>query len=69
MYKSNKIISKFAKKLLKYMIMFKGILTFLALNYRDALLSTLYFVVLGIHIPKIRSIGVNISHKNLLSKK
>ena len=37
--------------------MFKDILTFLGLEYRDALLITLYFVVLGISMPKIRSIG------------
>ena len=33
------------------------ILTFLGLDYRDASLIILYFVVLGISIPKIRSIG------------
>ncbi len=33
--------------------MFKGILTFLGLNYRDVSLITLYFVVLGIIIPII----------------
>ncbi len=35
--------------------MFKDILTFLGLDYREASLITLYFVVLGIGIPKIRS--------------
>ncbi len=33
------------------------ILTFLGLDYRDALLITIYFVVIGISIPKIRPIG------------
>ena len=33
------------------------ILTFLGLDYRVALLITLYFVVPGINIPKIRLIG------------
>ena len=33
------------------------ILTFLGLDYRVASLITLYFVVPGINIPKIRSIG------------
>ena len=37
--------------------MFKDILTFLGLGYRDASLIKLYFVVLGISIPKIRYIG------------
>ena len=32
------------------------ILTFLGLDYRVASLETLYFVVPGINIPKIRSI-------------
>ena len=34
------------------------ILTFLGLNYRVASLKTLYFVVPGINIQKIRSIGL-----------
>ena len=34
------------------MILFKDILTFLRLDYRDALLITLYLVVIGISIPK-----------------
>ena len=34
-----------------------NILTFLELNYRVTLLITLYFVVPGINILKIRSIG------------
>ena len=51
MYKSlNKIVSIFVEKLLKFRIMFKDILTFLGLK-------TLYFVVLGISIPNIISIG------------
>ena len=33
------------------------ILTFLGLDYRDASLIKLYFVVPGINIPKIRSNG------------
>ena len=33
------------------------IFTYLELDYRVALLIILYFVVLGINIPKIRSIG------------
>ena len=33
------------------------ILTFLGLDYRVASLIALYFVVPGINIPKIRSIG------------
>ena len=37
MYKSqNKIENKFVEKLLKYRIMFKDILTFYGLDYRDA---------------------------------
>ena len=55
MYNSrNKIVSKFVAKLLKYRIMFKDILTCLLLDYRDALLLTMYFdfVVLGISNPK-----------------
>ena len=57
MYKSqNKIVSKIDEKLLEYRIMFKDILTFLGLDYRDGLLKTLYIVVLGISIPIIRSI-------------
>ena len=38
--------------------MFKDILIFLGLDYRDASLITLYFVGPGISIPKIRSIGL-----------
>ena len=49
----NKILSKFVVKLLNYRILFKDTLTFLGLDYRDALLITLYLVVIGISIPKI----------------
>ena len=41
-----KIVSKFVEKLLKYWIVFKDKLTFFGLDYRDAPLITLYFVVL-----------------------
>ncbi len=44
----NKILSKFVAKLLKYMIMFKDLLTFLGLNYRT---------VIGIIIQSMNSIG------------
>ena len=37
--------------------MFKGILTFLGLDYKDVSLITLYLVVIGISIKKIRLIG------------
>ena len=37
--------------------MFMDILTYLGLDYRVASLITLYFVVQGINIPKIVSIG------------
>ena len=33
------------------------ILTFLGLDYRDASLITLYFVVIEISIPKLKPIG------------
>ena len=48
MYKSirNKIVSKFVEKLMKNKIMFKDILIFLRLDFRDASLLTLCFVVL-----------------------
>ena len=39
----NKIVSKSAEKLLKCRILFKDMLTFLGLNYRDASLITMYF--------------------------
>ena len=47
-----KIISKFVAN--KYRKLLKGILTHLVLDYRDASLITLYLVVIGISIPKIR---------------
>ena len=40
----DKIIRKFVAKLLKYRILFKDILTFLILDYRDALLIILYLI-------------------------
>ena len=53
----DKIIRKFVAKLLKYRILFKDILTFLILDYRDASLIILYLIVIGISNQKIRSIG------------
>ena len=52
----NKIISKFVAKLLKYRLLFKDILTFLGLDYRDATLTlkTMNLILLGINIKKIR---------------
>ena len=53
MYKSrSKIISKLVEKLFKYRIMLKDIFTFLGLDYRDASLITLYFVIIDISIKK-----------------
>ena len=47
MYKSrNKIVSKFVEKLLTCRIIFKDILTFLGIYYRDDSLITVYIVVL-----------------------
>ena len=46
-------VNKFVAKLLIYRILFKDILTFLELEYRDASLITLYFVVPEFSIPKI----------------
>ena len=55
MHKSiKKRVSKFAK-LTEYMI--KDILTFLGLDYRDASLITVFLVVIGISIKKIRRTG------------
>ena len=48
--------------------MFKDILSFLGLDYRVASLITLYFVVLGISIPKNQINRIITSHKNLLFK-
>ena len=56
-YKPNKIISTFVEKLLRYRIMFKEIHTFLGLEFRDVSLITLFFVIPGISIPNIRTIG------------
>ena len=65
MYKSrDKIVTKFVEKLLKYRILFQDILTFLGLNS----LITLYFVVQGISIPKIKSIG-QFYHIKIIVKK
>ena len=44
----------FVKKLLKYRIMFKDILTIFVFNYRDTLIITLYLVVLRNRYTKIR---------------
>ncbi len=38
--------------MIKYVIMFKDILTYLGLDYRDASLIRLYLVVIGISIKK-----------------
>ena len=58
MYKCRiKICIIFVEKLQKYKIVLKDKLTFLGLDYRDALLITLCFVVVGISIPKIKTIG------------
>ena len=57
MYKiRNKIVSKFVEKLLTCRKLFKDILTFVGLDYKDDSLIALTFVVLGIGISKIRSI-------------
>ena len=53
----DKIIRKFVAKFLKYRILFKDILTFLGLDYRDASLIILYLILIGISNPKIRPIG------------
>ena len=53
----DKITREFVAKLLKYRILFKDILTFLGLDYRDALLIILYLIVIGISTLNIRSIG------------
>ena len=49
--------TKFVEKLRYYRIMLKDKLTFLGLEYRDASLTILYFIVIGISIQKIRTIG------------
>ena len=48
-----KIVSKFVAKPIKFMLLFKDIMTFLGLYYKDASLITLYLVVIGISIKKI----------------
>ena len=48
--------------------MFKDILTFLGVDYRDASPITMYFVVLVISIPKNQINQIILSNKNLLSK-
>ena len=48
----NKVVRKFVAKLIKYKI--EDILTFLGLFFRDASLITLYLIIIGISIPKIR---------------
>ena len=50
----NAYVCKFVAKLIKYMLLFKNILTFIGLGYSDASLITLYLVVIGISIKKIR---------------
>ena len=51
---SGKIVRKIVANLHKYRIIIKDILTFLGINYRDASLIILYFIVRGNSIPKIR---------------
>ena len=53
-FERNKIVSKSAEKLRKYMILCKDLLTFLGLDYRDALLTTLYLT--GIIMQSLKSI-------------
>ncbi len=53
----DKIVRNFVAKLFKYRKMFKDILTFLGLDYRDASLIIFYLIVIGLSTPKIRSIG------------
>ena len=48
----NKILSKFVAIVQKYKRLFKDILTFLGLDYRDASLTILYLIVIGISTPK-----------------
>ena len=47
-------VSKFVAKLIKCMLQFKDILTFLGLDYRDVSFNTLYLIVIGISIQNIR---------------
>ena len=57
---------KIAAKLRKYKILFKYILTFLALEYRDASLIIFYLAVLGINIPKMQMNEIILSNKIFL---
>ena len=54
--RKNKIVSKIGQQLLEYRIFFKDMLTLLGLDYRDYRDITLYLVVPGIIIQKIRKI-------------
>ena len=48
-----KILSKFVAKMIKYMLLFKDILTFLVIDYRDASLITLYLVAIKNQMNRI----------------
>ena len=61
----DKIIRKYVVKLFKYRKLFKDILTFLGLDYRDASLIILYLFVIGISTLKIRSNGLLYYKKNI----
>ena len=50
------MVRKFVENMRKYRIMFKDILTFLGLDYRDAPFIILYLAVLRISIPKIEKL-------------
>ena len=52
MYKSQQNCNYICFKRPKYRILFKEIITFLGLVYRDAMLMTLYLIVIGISIVK-----------------
>ncbi len=52
-----KIISKYVAKLLKYIILFKDLLTFLGIDYGYASFIILYLIVIWNSILKIRWIG------------
>ena len=56
----HKIVSKFVEKLLKNRIIIKDILIFFGIDYRDdSFTYNIYFIVLGISFPEIRSIGLS----------
>ena len=55
--------------MLKYRIVLKDILTFLRLNYRDALLITLYLVEIGTGIQKYKKDNYNIQDIVTYSRK